>query len=171
MCFQRVLVSRDGTPSSKIAFEALPRRSVQVLHGFNLSTDGTRVAGFDVARDPSPAGTTAREVAGNDVEVVDNYIHDAPYAGIAAEPDDWRNVTITGGDPDLPVRSGNADVRRRWIWLVENNEIERLIRLPGGHEHRLHPLLRHKHFIRRNFLHGTGREAHRIQHGFFPNLC
>ena len=45
---ERVLVSRDGTPSSKIAFEALPRRSVQVLHGFNISADGIRVAGFDI---------------------------------------------------------------------------------------------------------------------------
>jgi hypothetical protein len=40
---ERVMVTRDGTPAAKITFKALPRRSVQVLHGFNLTADARRL--------------------------------------------------------------------------------------------------------------------------------
>ena len=98
-------------------------------------------------------------MAGNDVEVVDNYIHDIPYAGIAGSwsPNNWRNVTIAGNRiyrcNQGILMSGASD-----NWLVENNEIERLIRLPGGHDADYIRFFGTNHVIRRNFLHGTRPE-------------
>jgi len=157
---ERVLINRDGTPAAKIAFKALPRRSVQVLHGFNVSADAIRIEGFDITHNLAGWNNGGIWLAGHDVEIVDNYIHDIPYAGIAASwnPNNWRNATIANNyiyrcNQGI-LLSGASD-----NWLVENNEIERLIRpATGGYDTDYIRFFGANHIIRRNYMHGTRPE-------------
>ena len=154
---ERVLINRDGTPGAKIAFKALPRRTVQVLHGFNISADAIRIEGFDITHNLAGWNNGGVWIAGHDLEIVDNYIHDVPYAGIAASwsPNNWRNVTIADNyiyrcNQGILI-SGASD-----NWLVENNEIERLIRpATGGYDADYMRFFGSNHVIRRNYMHGT----------------
>jgi hypothetical protein len=156
---ERVLISRDGTPASKIIFKALPRRSVQVLHGFRVAADAIRVEGFDITHNLAGWNNGGVWIAGHDLEIVDNYIHDIPYAGIVASwsPNNWRNTTIAD-NYILRCNQGILMSGASDNWLVENNEIERLIQPPGGYDADYIRFFGTNHIIRHNYLHGTRPE-------------
>jgi len=154
---ERVMITRDGTPGAKIVFQAVPRRSVQVLHGFNISADAIRLEGFDITHDVGGWLGGGIWMSGHDVEIVDNYIHDAPGAGVLtswAGDGGWKDVlvadnTIYGCNKGISAVSGDG-------WLVEGNEIERLIRPPsGGYDADYMRFFGINHVIRYNYLHGT----------------
>ena len=154
---ERVTINRDGSPAAKIAFKALPRRSVQVLHGFNVSADAIRIEGFDITHNLGGWLNGGIWIAGHDIEIVDNYIHNVPGAGIQPSwaGDVWRNVYIAnnyiyGCNKGLEVSGDN--------WLVENNEIERLIQPSGGYDADYMRFFGANHIIRRNYMHGTRPE-------------
>ncbi|NBD34464.1 MAG: hypothetical protein GVY30_00515 [Chloroflexi bacterium] len=156
---ERVLITEDGSPGAKITFEALPRRSVQVLHGFNVSADGIRIEGFEITHDEGGWLDGGIWMGGNNVELVDNYIHSVPGAGITvswAGEGEWNDVYIAdnyiyGCNQGIMSVSGDS-------WLVENNEVERLIRPEGGSDADYIRFFGTNHVIRGNYFHGTRQE-------------
>ncbi|MFZ6028738.1 MAG: hypothetical protein ACOYYS_13565 [Chloroflexota bacterium] len=157
---ERVIVDQDGAAGQKIAFQAVPRRSVLVTHGFNVSADFIRIEGFEITHDAGGWLNGGIWMGGNGVELVDNYIHDVPGAGITvswAGEGEWEHVYIAGNyiygcNKGISGTSGRN-------WLVENNEIERLIRPAGGGEDADYMrFFGSGHVIRGNYFHGTRPE-------------
>jgi len=154
---ERVLIEQDGTSNAKIIFQAMPRRSVLVTHGFNVSANFVRVEGFEITHDAGGWLNGGIWMGGNNVELVDNYIHDVPGAGITvswAGEGNWENVYIAnnyiyGCNKGISGTSGRN-------WLVENNEVERLVRPAiGGEDADYMRFFGTGHIIRGNYFHGT----------------
>lgn len=154
---ERVLINRGGTSVAKITFAAIPRRSVRVLHGFNISADAIRLEGFDITHDVGGWLGGGIWMGGHEVELVDNYIHNVPGGGITvswAGDGGWENVYIAnnyiyGCNKGISGISGDG-------WLVENNEIERLIRpASNGEDADYMRFFGTNHVIRGNYFHGT----------------
>ena len=156
---ERVRITEDGAPDARITFASLPRRSAQVLHGFNVSADGVRIEGFEITHDEGGWLDGGIWMGGNDVELVDNYIHSVPGAGILvswAGEGGWNDVYIAdnyiyGCNQGIMSVSGDG-------WLVENNEVERLIRPEGGSDADYMRFFGTNHVIRGNYFHGTRQE-------------
>jgi hypothetical protein len=154
---ERVTVSRDGAPAAPITFQSLPRRTARVLHGFNLSADAITLEGFDITHNLGGWTNGGIWLAGHDLQIRDNYIHDVPYIGIVASwsPNNWHNVVIA----DNYILRCNMGISLSGAsdgWLVEGNEIERLIRpASGGIDADYIRFFGTNHIIRGNTLHGT----------------
>lgn len=157
---ERVVIEQNGTSAAKITFQAMPRRSVLVAHGFNISAAFIRVEGFEITHDAGGWLNGGIWLGGNGVEVVDNYIHDVPGAGITvswAGEGEWEDVSIAdnyiyGCNKGISGTSGRN-------WLVENNVIERLIRpADGGEDADYMRFFGSGHIIRGNYFHGTRPE-------------
>ncbi len=152
---ERVMVTRDGTTAAKITFRAVPRRTVQVLHGFNLNADAVRLEGFDITHDAGGWLGGGVWLSGNGIEIEDNYIHNVPGAGIStnwgANGGLWNDVTVRGNHIygcNMAISSVSGD-----HWLVEDNDLERLIYAVGDAD--FMRFFGTNGVIRRNYLHGT----------------
>ena len=168
---ERVKVKTDGTDGSPVAFVAMPRRSVTV-RGFDLEASYIRVEGFEITAD-KPA--TAVQLRAGHCEILDNYIHDMMVA-----------VSGTVGKPsaDGSTRDYSAVAHNRVAynkvdhceygfilggedWLVENNEVSRLVMHAGGNQYDDCDYTRFfgKGCIQRyNYYHGSTRQEIKTAH-------
>lgn len=153
---ERVRLNTAGTETSPIAFVAEPRREVRMA-GFTLNAAHyNRVEGFDIKADlPDLAWdeTDGVFINADHVEVLDNYLHEFggtaiggywhepfPVAAHVAGNDVYRiqmGITVSGSD-----------------WLVEDNEIVRLVMFGEGDCDYLR-FFGTGHVIRRNVMYGT----------------
>jgi hypothetical protein len=133
---ERVRVNSSGAPGKLITLRAMPRRAA-VVGGFDVEASFIRIEGFAIT---APKPPTAVQLGGSHCEVIANHI-DRMMAGVAG----------TGGQssPDGKTRD-YSNVAHNYIaynqveccqygfvlggedWLVENNEVNRLIMYTPG---------------------------------------
>lgn len=135
---ERVRVTAGGAEGEPIAFVAMPRRSAAVP-GFDLEGSYLRVEGFEITAD-KPA--TAVQLHAGHCEILDNYIHHMAVAvnGTYGEPG-------AGGARDYSAVAHNRIAYNKVYrcqygfilggndWLVECNEISRLVMYSPGNRY------------------------------------
>lgn len=124
---ERVSISRSGTAQKKIAFKAAPGKSVS-MHGFDIRADYVGVEGFNIEPGQgADIGIFIRK--GNYVHVLNNYIFNCKI-GIYVR----SRHSISG---QLFISKNKMYRCNIGIWLIahdsliENNEVERLIKSYG----------------------------------------
>ena len=168
---ERIKVKAGGTEGRHIAFMARPRRSVTV-RGFDLQASYIRVEGFEITAD-KPA--TAVQLHASNCEILDNFIHHMMVAvsGTVGKP------SADGNTRDYSAVTHNRIVYNKVYhceygfilggedWLVENNEVSRLIMYPGGNRFADCDYSRFfgKGCIQRyNYYHGSTRQEIKAAH-------
>ncbi len=124
--------SNSGTASARITLKAEPRRSA-ITYGFKTEdTDYLTIEGFqitipDFVLEDDGNARHAVSIRSNNVTINDNYIFDVPGDGIASSSSSpWRtNGLITNNHL---YRCGRGIVVYGDDWLIEGNEVERLVR-------------------------------------------
>jgi len=168
---ERIKVKAGGTEGRHVAFMARPRRSVTV-RGFDLQASYIRVEGFEITAD-KPA--TAVQLHASHCEILDNFIHHMMVA---------VNGTVGRPSADGNTRDYSAVAHNRIAynkvyhceygfilggedWLVENNEVSRLVMYPGGNRFADCDYSRFfgKGCIQRyNYYHGSTRQEIKTAH-------
>jgi hypothetical protein len=153
---ERVTINNPGTASNKIIFAGEPRRTVIVLHGFAIYVDHIRIQGFSITHDQGGWLNGGIWLQGNNVDIVDNYIYDVPGQGVSASWVDqgpWSNIYVA----DNKIYACNKGITvSGYNWLVENNEIERLIYANEDADYMR--FFGEDIIIRGNYMHGTIQE-------------
>lgn len=158
---ERVVIKKGGENAKPIVFVGFPRRKSYVSHGFEIRANHVELIGFDITHDKAGWNENAIWLAGNDIKILDNYIHDVPGgAGIQPQwgngPGAWERVLVAynhiyGCNAGMVV-AGKG-------WLVEENTLERLIRPnEGGRDADYFRFFGEDHIIRKNFMFGTREE-------------
>lgn len=121
----------SGSAGKRVVFLAQPRRTVY-MQGFNTDgADWLRIEGFDITNSQGGWLNGGIWLSSSHMEVVDNYLHDIPGTAIQASwsGGTWDSVYIADNRiysvNEGIVASGND-------WLVENNEVERLLYPDAG---------------------------------------
>lgn len=155
---ERVVIKKGGETGKPILFVGFPRRQARVTHGFEIRAGHIELIGFDITHDKGGWNENGIWLAGNDVKVLDNYIHEVPGgAGIQPQwgngPGAWERVVVAYNH----IYGCNAGmVVAGKEWLVEENRLERLIRpAQGGRDADYFRFFGEDHVIRRNFMSGT----------------
>ncbi len=156
---ERVVPQNSGEPGRKIVFKALPRRSVTMWGFYTVNCNYLRIEGFNITTDTSLTGWTEGPgvfIRSDYVEVVDNYFF---------YPDSLGRVAIIGYW-GLPYSKGcyiaNNKIYRAKMgivvygdnWLIENNEIERLVNYGSG-DSDYSRFFGDSIIFRNNYFHGT----------------
>ncbi len=144
----------SGQEGARISFRAEPRRSV-TLKGFNTrNANYLRLEGFNI----STLGLTGWDetqgvyVGSDYVEVMDNYIYDSGSGIVGAwSPPYKRGVKIAN---NRIYRPGMGIVASGVDWVIENNEVERLIN-PGSGDSDYSRFFGENILFRNNYFHGT----------------
>lgn len=151
---ERVAVRRGGADGHPVLFQSLQPRAAQVKHGFAIHADDVRLSGFDITHDQGGWLENGIWLAGNRVVIEENYIHDVPGAGISpswANDAGWHHVTIARNQLR---RCSSGLSTSGHDWLVEGNEIARLVNAGGGDSDYTRVFGRRITF-RGNHFHGT----------------
>jgi len=150
---ERVTVTRAGSSSAPITFQASPRRSVK-MKGFDLNAAYVKVSGFEITNtDTGLAGCGV--VVRKDGDIVDDcYIHDMMEKGIMYH---WNkpwpvntkmtNNYIYGCNAGINANGDNS--------LLENNEIVRLIQRTSGMDCDYTRIFGNNVVVRGNYFHGS----------------
>jgi hypothetical protein len=131
---ERVDVERSGAEGAPIIIKSAESRTAKVLHGFAVNADYVRIEGFDITHDQGGWLQNGIWLAGNRVELVDNYIHDVPGAAISPSwaADGWNHILVSGNW----IYGCSAGLSASgYDWLVENNDVERLIYTDGDSDY------------------------------------
>lgn len=150
----------DGTAGNTVEFRAEPRRQATVWGFSILNSDYIRIEGFDITipdalRSSDWTATYAVFIGGNYVEVVDNYFHDIAGIGVSGlwSKSPWAQGGYIANNKMYKVGSGIHIFGSDWV--VENNEIERLIWRNIGQDADYTRGFGSNIVIRRNYFHGT----------------
>ncbi|NLN31882.1 MAG: DUF1565 domain-containing protein [Bacteroidales bacterium] len=155
---ERVVVKKGGEAGKPVTFVGYPRHKSQVTNGFEIRADHVELVGFDITHDQAGWNGNGIWLAGNDVKILDNYIHDVPGgAGIQPQwgngPGAWERVVIAYNHI---YRCNAGMVVAGKDWLVEKNSIERLVRpAEGGRDADYFRFFGEDHIIRGNIMYGT----------------
>ena len=152
---ERVVPQNSGETGKKITFKALPRRSVTMWGFYTIYSDYLRIEGFKITTDSSLTGWTERYgifIRSNYVEVVDNYFYDMVGTIQGYWGDPWPKMVYIADNRIYYCQSGIGIIG--YNWLVENNEIERLIQRDGG-DCDYSRFFGENIIIRNNYFHGT----------------
>jgi hypothetical protein len=154
---ERVVVAKGGTAGAKIVFRGVPARSAKMF-GFNV--DGApyvRIEGFDITNSSQFDGwdeTQGVFIQADYVEVVDNYFHDMADAGVVGywhEP--FPNYATVSRNRMYRMQMGITNQGTGWV--IEGNEVERLLMYPEGGDCDYCRLFGDGHVVRGNYFHGT----------------
>ena len=149
---------KSGTAGSPITFKASPRRSV-VMQGFHVTANYIRIEGFDISTSMGGWNGGGVWIAGNNLEILDNYFHDIPgpavsfswsFSWAGGAPGLWHDIYIARNriyrcNMGLSIRGRNI--------VAEDNEIERLIYTSGDADN--FRFFGENITIRRSYMHGT----------------
>jgi hypothetical protein len=131
---ERVDVERSGAEGAEILIMSAASRTAKVLHGFAINADYVRIEGFDITHDQGGWLENGIWLAGNHVALVDNYVHAVPGAGISPSwaADGWNHILVSGNR----IYGCSAGLTASgYDWLVENNDLERLIYTDGDSDY------------------------------------
>ena len=153
---ERVRLTTSGDSNDPIALVAEPSRSV-LMHGFTVGADYLRIGGFEITSSDEFTGWNEVQgvfLGGSHVQIVDNYIHDLSSTAIAGAWSDplpvaarILNNTIDAIQMGITIQGED--------WVVEGNEVSRLIMYGDGGDCDYMRFFGTGHSIRNNFLHGT----------------
>jgi hypothetical protein len=148
-----ITLSSSGSPSGMITYKSEPRRTA-IVAGFNVNAEYNRIEGFDIDSNYNPDynGEDSFRLRRDNVEIVDNYIHNSFHRGI----DTFTMVdNIYVADNYLYNVGAGININGN-NWIVERNEIQRLHRHPGsGWDADYSRFFGTNHIIRNNYFHGT----------------
>lgn len=156
-------LSRRGGPGSFVTFKSETIGGAKTYE-FIIDIDYVRIEGFDITTESlenisfDPRYSTGLFINANHIQVINNNIHDLRGAISSAwRPEEPSNKV----GADVIVR-GNRIIRANagvgiggQNWLVENNEIERLIQYMLGFDADYMRVFGENHVIRGNYCHGT----------------
>jgi len=131
---ERIQVNQGGVEGHPVVFISDTRRGAFVQHGFSINADFVRIEAFEITHDQGGWLQNGIWLAGNHVDVVDNYIHDVPGAGIApswASPS-WNHILLSENriyKCSAGLSAGGRD------WLLEGNDVERLVNADGDSDY------------------------------------
>ena len=168
---ERIEVKAGGTKGKPVAFMAMPRRSV-TLAGFDLKASYVRVEGFEITADKP---TTAVQLYASHCEILDNYIHHMMIAvnGTVGKPSadgntrDYSTVTHNRIAYNKVYHCEYGFILGGENWLVESNEVSRLIMYAAGRRYADCDYTRFfgKGCIQRyNYYHGTDTKESKAAH-------
>jgi hypothetical protein len=144
---------KSGTPSAPITFRAEPRRTVN-MKGFKGATnDYIRIEGFNITHNAGGWLGGGIWLDGNYWEIIDNYFYDV--AGSAIQPT-WQSGKTTNYvvlRNNHMYRCNKGFIVTGTGWLVENNEVERLIYYSEDADYSR--FFGDNHVIKGNYFHGT----------------
>jgi hypothetical protein len=149
---------RGGTALNKITFKAEPRRGATVQGFDTRNADYLRIEGFEITNDLISNAGDGINIRSNNVEIVDNYMHHLQHRGVESASSD--NIYVA--DNYLYCVGAGMNISGN-NWLVENNEIERLVRT-GGMDADYSRFFGYNHIIRNNYFHGTSRAEIGVSH-------
>lgn len=152
--------SNSGTAPERITVRAEPRRSV-IMYGFRTDdTDYLSIEGFQITIPEFVFADdwTARNavyIRSDNVTVNDNYIFDVPGVGIGATSSEPWHIDGLITNNHL-YRCGQGIVVYGNNWLIENNEVARLVRSESiGLDADYMRAFGNDITVRHNWLHGT----------------
>jgi len=150
---ERVELNRAGAAENKITFIASPRRTV-LMKGFIARKGYVRLEGFRITG--SETGGWEKlgiMIYGDGVEVVDNELFDIPHVAIGTF---WEKPYPQHGyvARNRIYRSQLGIVVNGDHWIIEDNEVERLI-FYGSGDADYSRFFGEDIVIRRNYFHGT----------------
>jgi hypothetical protein len=153
---ERVNPSNSGAPGAWITFKADPPGSV-TMHGFyTYGSDYLWIEGFRVTHNPALTGWTEKYgvfIRSDHVAVVDNTFVDLPATAIQGYwHDPYPHDAYVAGN--LISRSQMGLGITGFNWLVEQNEVHRLVNYGGGDSDYAR-FFGDGHLIRDNTFHGT----------------
>ncbi len=144
---------RSGSPQAPIIFKAEPRRTVS-MRGFVGDRNAyVRIQGFNITHNAGLWMGGGIWLDGNNWEIVDNYFYDIP--GAAIQPT-WQTGRIT--DNIYVAHNRIYKCNKGFVvggnnWIVENNEVERLVYYNEDADYLR--FFGRNHVIRNNYFHGT----------------
>jgi len=150
---ERVIIETNGTGSAPIVFESeIPHAAT--TRGFAIEADHILVKGFTVT-DTNEVGVLT---AGSHIAIVNNRVIEVGDAAFGAwNTSDNLDQAFTGvkilGNYAYKCRYGI--IATGLNWLIEGNEIERLIKGNSNGDSDYSRFFGRGHVFRRNFFHGT----------------
>ena len=154
---ERVVMKKGGAAGAKLTLRGVPSRAAQMF-GFNVvSAPYVRIEGFDITNSPDFPGwdeTQGVFIQSDYVEVVDNFFHDMADAGVVGywhEP--FPNYATVSKNRMYRMQMGITN--QGTGWLIEGNEVERLVMFPDGGDCDYCRLFGDGHVVRGNYFHGT----------------
>lgn len=122
---ERIVVRNSGREGQPIVIQASRRRSARTL-GFDVRGDHVTVRGFEITSKATGLEGCGVVIYGDHATVEDCYIHDMMEKGIIGHwRKPWAADARIAGNRIYRCNAGIAATGDRW--LVENNEIERLM--------------------------------------------
>ncbi|HWQ93033.1 MAG TPA: choice-of-anchor Q domain-containing protein [Clostridia bacterium] len=146
---------KSGSPGRLTTIKAETQRTVDTQGFDTRNCDYLRIEGFNITR---PAGTTGYPngvgvaLRSSHVQVVSNYLHDITWVGMYGYKGDYVSNNIAG---NRMYKVGTGIIIYGSGWIVEANEIERLVYHSslGDADYCLY--FGYNHIIRSNWWHGT----------------
>jgi len=149
-----ISVNRGGTTGNIITIKSEPRRQA-VLTRLNINFPYIRISGFEITNDLGITNGNGIVINGDNIEIIDNYIHHIDYMGISVSGAK-NNIYISDNYMYYIGFGMNINGNN---WIVENNEIERLVQVvlmsAGGHDADYSRFFGINNIIRNNYFHGT----------------
>lgn len=150
---ERVIVQQNGSAGNPLTLVSLEERKARINGGFELRGNHIRLMGFQIEN--RLRGWPERHavfISGNHIVVADNYFLETGHAALRGN---WKTM------PRFVEISGNKFYRCQagihiegQAWLVENNDIERLVDHGNGDCDYMR-FFGSDHTIRNNHLHGS----------------
>ena len=150
---ERVMIKRGGAVNRSVTFRSASAHGAVVSHGFRIEADYVIVDGFDISHDKGGWLENGIWLAGDNLLITGNYIHDVPGAGIQPSwsGQGWNHVTLAKNR----IYNCNSGLSASgYDWLVEDNEVERLHNVGAG-DSDYSRLFGRKIVFRGNYFHGT----------------
>lgn len=155
---ERVLLpsGKSGSPEAKITFKAEPKRTVY-MKGFRGDRNNyIRIEGFNITYNAGGWLGGGIWLDGDNWEIVDNFFYEV--AGAAIQPT-WQSGRTTNNiyvANNRMYKCNKGFVVGGYNWLVENNEVERLVYYNEDADYSR--FFGENHIIRNNLFHGTKGE-------------
>lgn len=145
--------ANSGQPESWITFRAEPPHSVVLLQVRTESCQYVRIEGFKITSDSTLAlEKSGIRISSNNIELINNHIYDFRHYPAIHATTSCDNIMIK----DNFIERCNMGL---WTtgnnWLVEDNEIRRLIRSEIGNDADYVRVFGSNHIYRGNVFHGT----------------
>lgn len=128
---ERVIISHSGTPDKKIIFLSVPKKSVNINGGFEISGSHIIIEGFNITSTLQKwPDRIAIFIEGNNIEIADNYLFEVQNEAIRGS---WEKMPR-----DIIIRNNKIYHSQMGIvvegtsWVIKNNEIERMFDYGNG---------------------------------------
>ena len=147
---------KSGTPDAKIVFRAEPRRSVY-MKGFQGDRNNyIRIEAFNITQETGGWLGGGIWLDGDNWEIVDNYFYEVRGAAIQPTWQEGRTTNNAYVARNKMYKCNKGFVVGGSSWLVEENEVERLVYYSEDADYSR--FFGENHIIRNNYFHGTRAE-------------